>query len=328
MNLAKIDLDVFEFDYDLTWAAFFLNQHGHVYARYGTRESRDADSMISKPGFMTVARKALEAHRRDKDRKPARAAAAAPRTPESFRTLPDNLRSGKGCMHCHQVWDYERKDQGSYDKLQALRVYPLAENLGFSFDVDAGNVVASVAPAGFAAKAGLKAGDEVVEANGTPVYSSADLSWVLHRMKDGETAALKVKRAGSASTVSIRPTGDWRSRDIYWRGSMWAIQPTPGFGGKELDPAELAKAGLKPGSWAIKVRYIVTWGGESHEAGKSAVRAGLKVNDLVVGVAGKSDFDSELAFQAWYRLNQKAGSVVDLEILRDGKRMTLKLTVT
>lgn len=327
MNQARIDLNVFTFDYDLTWAAFFLNHHGHVYARYGTRKERDADTMINEEGFKTVMGKVLVAHRRGRNKKPSRIA-GGPRYPESFRTLPAKLKTGKNCMHCHQVWDYERKDQGAYDKLQALRVYPLAENLGFSFSVDKGNVVESVDRGGFAAKSGLRVNDEVVEANRTPVYSSADLSWVLHRMKDGDTVSLKVRRRRSPRTIRIKPAGDWRSRNIYWRGSMWAIQPTPGFGGKELNDSELSGVGLKPGSWAIKVRYIVTWGGDSHAAGMSAKRAGLRSGDIVTSVAGKTDFDSELDFQAWYRLNQKAGTTIDLGIIRGGKRQTLKLKVT
>ena len=326
MNQAKVDLNLFEFDYDLTWAGFFMNKHGHVYARYGTRKERDADTMISEKGLITVMNKVLEAHKRDKNKKLSRRKAA--KRPEAFRTLPAKFKSGKTCMHCHQVYDYERRDQGAYDKLQALRVYPLAENLGFSFSVDQGNVVESVAKGGFAAKAGLRAKDEVVEADKTPVYSAGDLSWVLNRMKKGATVSLKVRRGGSPRTIRVRPTGDWRSRDMYWRGSMWAIKPMPGFGGKELTDAELSKAGLKAGSWAIKVRYIVTWGGDAHPSGMSAKQAGLRNGDIVFSIAGKTDFDSELDFQAWYRLNQKPGAMIQIGIIRSGKRQTLKLKVT
>ena len=60
----------------------------------------------------------------------------------------------------------------------------------------------------------------------------------------------------------------------------------------------------------------------------SAKRAGLKNGDIVYSVAGRTDFDSELEFQAWYRLNQKAGTTINLGIIRGGKRQTLKLKVT
>ncbi len=325
MNGAGIDLNLFQFDYDLTWAAFFMNAHGHVYARYGARKDAHAEAMMSLAGLRTVMTRALEAHRRDPDRRPP--ATAEPLRPESFRSLPENLRSGKNCMHCHQVWDFQRRDLPAFSNAGATAVYPLPENLGFSLEVDRGNIVASVDPEGPAARAGLRAKDEVLAMNGTPVWSAADASWVLHNHSGGSPVLVDVQRAGARQQVKVVPQGDWRSRDISWRGSMWALRPATGFGGKRLDDAELQKLGLKAGTFAVRVNYIVDWDGADHPAGRNALKAGLRKGDVVLAAGGKRDFSGEMQFQTWFRLTQKPGTEIEIEILRDGKVVKLRIPI-
>jgi membrane-associated protease RseP (regulator of RpoE activity) len=279
------------------------------------RKDRHAEGMMSLAGLRKVMKAALEAHKTGADRKPA---ASTPRLADSFESLPPDLKSGKNCMHCHQVWDHMRKGMDpAAAKKEVLETYPLPENLGFTLDIDLGNVVKFVDPKGPAAKAGLKAKDEVAAVNGTPVYSAADFSWALQNLKGN---SIDIELAGK-KTVKFAPAGDWRVRDITWRGSMWALRPATGFGGKQLDEAELKGLGLKPGAFAFKVNYIVDWGGQDNPAGLNAKRAGLQKGDIVVSAAGKADFATELDFQAWWRLNLKPGSDVDVAIFRAGKPM-------
>ena len=83
MNGAGVDLNLFEFDYDLTWSAFFMNHHGHIYGRYGTRKEVAAESMMSETGLKVVMQKVLDAHAADPDKKPT-AKKRAPLAPESY----------------------------------------------------------------------------------------------------------------------------------------------------------------------------------------------------------------------------------------------------
>ena len=44
VRISGADLNVFDFDYDLTWAAFFLNADETVYGRFGGRDAESPDS--------------------------------------------------------------------------------------------------------------------------------------------------------------------------------------------------------------------------------------------------------------------------------------------
>lgn len=319
VRMQGVDLNLFQFDYDLTWAAFLMNAHGHVYARYGARKDKDAEGLMSLEGFKTVLRKGLEIHRTEKDRKPA---TWTPKTHESLRSLPANLKSGKNCMHCHQAYDYLWRDDPSFEKKRATELYPLPENLGMTFDAARGNVVASVDPKGPAAQAGIKAKDAVVAINGVRVLSVADASWALHNAPKGDPIKVELARG----EVKVVPAGDWRARDISWRGSMWGLRPSPGFGGRPLKDGDLQAAGLRPGTFAFRVDYLVTWGDEAAR-GQNAMKAGIKKGDIVVSAGGKSSFASELDFQSWFRLTQKPGTEIEIGVLRVGKVVKIRLPI-
>ena len=53
----------------------------------------------------------------------------------------------------------------------------------------------------------------------------------------------------------------------------------------------------------------------------------LRKGDVVLAMAGKRDFQHHDHFQAWFRLEAKVGQTVDVEILRDGERRTIRLPV-
>ena len=59
-----LDLTLFQFDFDLTFSAFFLNADKTVYGRFGSRSEReDATKDISIAGFRKAMLAALELHR-------------------------------------------------------------------------------------------------------------------------------------------------------------------------------------------------------------------------------------------------------------------------
>src|SRR5436305_4826180 len=61
-RLNGIDLNVFRFDYDLTWLAFFADADLFVYARYGGRLPGDADARLSREGLLHVMNEVLPRH--------------------------------------------------------------------------------------------------------------------------------------------------------------------------------------------------------------------------------------------------------------------------
>ena len=61
-RIDNLDLNLFEFDYDLTFTVFFLNADGKVYARYGGRDGKDPDGRQSLAGLRYTMESVLEAH--------------------------------------------------------------------------------------------------------------------------------------------------------------------------------------------------------------------------------------------------------------------------
>ncbi|MGH7172947.1 MAG: PDZ domain-containing protein, partial [Gemmataceae bacterium] len=179
-RMRGVDLDLFDFDYDLTWMGFFLNADGIVYGRYGGRDAASADSRVSLAGLRYALKAALARHRR-RDWKSVLPKAKPPRTVEQYsatRRMPE-----RACIHCHQVYDLRRESMQAAGKwrLDELWVYPLPENIGLTLDIDRGDRVARVAVDSLAARAGIQGGDRLLTLNDRTIASFADFQYALHR---------------------------------------------------------------------------------------------------------------------------------------------------
>src|SRR5262249_31385421 len=89
-----LDLSLFQYDYDLSFAAFILNADRTIYGRFGTRSHRtESERDVSVEGFGKALAAALELHRQY----PAnRAALAAKRGPDAAIHAPEEFPSLKG----------------------------------------------------------------------------------------------------------------------------------------------------------------------------------------------------------------------------------------
>src|SRR5438552_12504007 len=89
-----LDLTLFQFDYDLTFAAFFLNADRTIYGRFGSRSERqDATKDISIEGFRKALAAALELHKHY----PANRSALAGKQPKNARfKTPDDFPALRG----------------------------------------------------------------------------------------------------------------------------------------------------------------------------------------------------------------------------------------
>ncbi|MFN6962157.1 MAG: PDZ domain-containing protein [Pyrinomonadaceae bacterium] len=81
----------------------------------------------------------------------------------------------------------------------------LTKQLAEHFKVDGGVMVTEVRENTPAAKAGLKAGDIIVEADGKPVKDDMDVIRAINGKKDGEAVQITFVRAGKRETVSVVP---------------------------------------------------------------------------------------------------------------------------
>src|SRR5262245_25720837 len=193
-----VDLNQFPFEYDLTWMAFFQDADGRTYARYGGRDADSAEGRLSVRGLRHTMDQVLAAHKAAPKAPPPKRPPA--RRPEDIPTMPALLKGHKdGCVHCHMVYDatYEHlRRRGAFSK-DLLWSYPLPENIGLRLQRDRPDAVAAVTPGSPAGKAGLRAGDVLRRANGTPVSTSADLQAVLDGVPAPGKLTVEVERKGS-----------------------------------------------------------------------------------------------------------------------------------
>src|SRR5438067_12657941 len=63
-RIDDVDLNLFDFDYDLTFMVFFLNAEGKVYARYGGRDAEGPDKRQSLEGLRYTMESVLRMHGR------------------------------------------------------------------------------------------------------------------------------------------------------------------------------------------------------------------------------------------------------------------------
>ena len=339
VNMAGVDLNIFTFDYDLTFAAVLMNADGTIYHRYGSRDSGPAASRLSMASFVRVLRESLKDHEiyQAKPRPPEpKEKRTADEIPSLARKIEERKRTGKHaeCIHCHMVngeRDETARESGKFLRDEVLGRWPLPEKVGLTLDIDDPALVKRVAAGSPAASAGVKPGDRLVRAGEQRIRTQTDLQWILDSTPNASaTIQLETIREGDMvmlPKLELRP--GWKIADpweLAWRSSMWGLRPQPGFGGQPIDGEEREKLGLGASVFALKVGYIVDWGNEAR-FGENVHKAGIRKGDIVLSVAGSKDFKSELHFQSWFRLTRKSGEKVQIELLRDGKPTQVELPV-
>ena len=335
-----LDLSLFQFDTDISFAAFFLNGDRTVYGRYGTRSERQhAEKDIAMEGFRAAIAGALELHRNYPSNKSSLSGKqplpVTFQTPEQYPALSTkyastlNYATGKvaaSCIHCHQLGEAQRKIFRADRKPMpddVLRPWPMPAVTGFSLDPKTRGIVREVVEGSSADKAGLKVGDELVALEGQPVLSIADVQWVLHHAKAPASLTATIRRGGRDDKLSIMLDADWRRRsDISWRTSTWDLRrmAAGGLVLKELTAEERQQAGLAAAVLGLRVDYVGQY--NEHAAGK---RAGFLKNDILVSCEDQQEPMSE---SDWlHRLLQKRlpGDTIPVTVLRGSERVKLEL---
>ncbi|MCS6852795.1 MAG: PDZ domain-containing protein [Gemmataceae bacterium] len=334
-----LDLGLFQFDYDQSFAAFLLNADGTIYGRYGTRSHQTYWSDdVSVEGLVKALEKALALHAEYPKNKAALAGKRGPAlefpTPEKYPQLsgkygPTLDLDGKGiqsCIHCHQIGDAQKqlyRDRRQPMPEKVLFPYPHPKVLGLILDPRECATVLRVEKDSPAAKSGFQPGDVILTLQGQPILSIADVQWVLHQA--GAASALKatVRRGPQTLDVSLRLPAGWRQReDLSWRVSTWALRRMA-LGGlvlETLPDAERPKLGLTGTGMALRVKQVGNWG--PHAA---AQNAGFRQGDIVVAFDGRTDLPRETDVLAYALNNRKAGESVPVTVLRDGRKVELQL---
>jgi S1-C subfamily serine protease len=294
---------------------FFLNAQEKVYARYGGRDAENPDKRQSLAGLHYTMQSVLQMHEGAEK-------TFAPRSKEApyiLRQVFDQRGLGH-CMHCHQVKERLNADlqkAGKWSRDLVWR-YPLPENLGFTLEVDRGNVIEQIKEKSPASAAGLKVGGVVRRLNGVPIHSFADAQFALDRAPS--TGAIEVvwQRGDQVQNAKLSLRDGWRATDLSWRPSMQHSVPSPRLYGSDLSPAEKKALGLSPAQLAFR---------QKHPLSEQARAAGIRQGDIIVGIDDKLLETDVAGFYHYVRSNYLIGDRVTINFLRDGQRHNLHMTL-
>ena len=105
-------------------------------------------------------------------------------------------------------------------------VTPLGKQLAEHFGVDSGLMISEVRENSPAAKAGLKAGDIIVEMNGKTVKGDIDLMRSINEKKDGDLI-LTIVRDRNRQTVTVTPEASKDGGFFFQNGDEDILPPAP-----------------------------------------------------------------------------------------------------
>jgi len=353
INANKLDLERFQFDYDLSFSTLFFNADGTLYARYGSwTHQKDPENKVT-ASFAAALQGVLRVHRgypanqallAGKQGKPVKH-----KRPTDMPGIKGKYRaelnwSGKvvqSCVHCHQLGDAQRlelRDAGKPLPLPLIYPHPPASVLGLGFDNSSFPLkVATVAEGSPAATAGVRVGDQLLafgvgetgeakKESREIIVTEADLSWVLHHAPDaGGKMAAVVHRDGGRSTLAIELPVGWRKQvDISRRVGTWPMRAMA-FGGMKLDaldPAKRSELGLKQEQLGLFAKHVGQYGKHA-----KAKQAGWRKGDILLAVDGDDQQRSESELIGQLLREHKKGDKVPATVLRNGKQMSLSFPV-
>jgi serine protease Do len=190
-----------------------------------------------------------------------------------------------------------------------------------------------------AEKAGVRAGDVVVEFDGERVRSARQFARLVQETPDGRTVKATVVRDGSRQTLDITPEAGSRA----WGGDVLLHMPDierqveRGLRALPRDFAfDFHMDGFSPwsrGRLGVRLAPLTDQLAEyfgakdgvlvsSVEEGSAAAKAGLKAGDVILAVNGRTvGSPSEVAQEI---RDAEDGTALEIRVLRDRKELTLK----
>jgi len=336
-----LDLATFQYDTDQSFAVFMLNADGTIYGRFGTRSHRtEWFGDVSLTGMAKALQGALELHADYPNNKESLAGKHGPKplypSPEKFPSLKDKYTDSlnysgnvvRSCIHCHQIGDARRDYYRSRNTPMPQRLifpYPHPKSVGLILDPKEKATITKIVPDSPADRSGFRSGDEILTLDNQPLLSMADVQWVLEQAPPaGGNVSAVVLRDGKRVNLTLELAAGWRrADDISWRVSSWGYRrmATGGMLLAALPAEERQEAGLtNPKQMALKVEHLGQYG--AHAAAK---KAGFKKGDVLVEFDGRTNLLREADLFERGLTKLKPGDKVRVTVLRDGKRVDLKL---
>ncbi len=312
-SMNGVNVNQFQFEYDLTWMAFFQNSAGLTYTRYGGREDHDTESHLNKASLLRVMRQVLILHQKDRVQPSNRfePAAKTVRTPEDIPPMKKMLsRRKESCIHCHDVKAATLRQHRELGQLEKGMVftYPSPSRLGIRLDPEIQFKVRSVKENSPAAAAGIRAGDLIRTMGGQRVLTFADATRVLELAPQTGAIQVGLQRVDEKLMARMRlPEGWRRNDDPSWRPTTSFVGPVSGIWGRRANLQQRKQLGLEAATLAMRVTFIWTpW----------ARKSGIKTGDTIVSVDGfKADMNIR-QFQSYLHLNRNWGDRIKVTVRR------------
>jgi len=335
-----LDLSLFQYDTDQSFAVFLMNADRTIYGRFGTRsDQRNWTDDVSIAGLAKALEGALALHQAYPNNKTQLAGKIGPSpdfpAPENYPRLAGKYGSEldykgnvvQSCIHCHQIGDAQRqfyRDKEGALPERVLFPYPHPKAIGLILDPEQRATVLRVDAGSLAEKAGFKPGDEIQSLDSQPLLSMADVQWVLHHVSaGGGSINAVVSRGGKTSNVTLALPAGWRKLDdIAWRASSWELRRM-GFGAmylKTMTPEQRAEQKLPATGMALRAEHVGQFA--PHDVAK---KAGVMKDDVLISFNGRTDFTRETDLLA-YALNEiPVGARVPAVFMRNGEKFNAEL---
>jgi serine protease Do len=334
-----LDLNLFQFDYDQSFHAMFLNADKTIYGRFGTRSQRKEDEDMTLDGLRAAMKAVLALHKDYPKNKAALAGKSgskvAHEVPEAMPGLHGKYKSEidyegnvvQSCIHCHQIRDSERAQYRSQDKElpeAVLFPYPLPDVIGLSLDPSECATVTKIAEGSIAGQTKLAPGDKLLTINSQSLVSIADLQWVLHNAPSEGKLRVTYERSGEVRQTELKLSKGWRAKsNLSWRPTTWDLRRMA-LGGLwliDLNDEERTKRGLGNEGMALWAKHVGEYG--EHAVAKNA---GFRKDDVLVSVGKESGRLSETDLIAM-ALKHSRGEKLPVTVLRGKERIQLTLTL-
>ena len=336
-----MDLSLFQFDYDLTFAAFFMNADKTIYGRFGTRaEYENAAKDISIESFKQALEAALALHAGYPENKAVLAAKTGPepikKTPEAFpallrysSTLNFNSSIDRQCIHCHQIGEAQREIHW-YDRKAVpdavLYPFPMPDVLGLHFSAKHRAKISKIASGSSAERDGFRRADEILTLDGQPIISIADVQWILHRAQEDTTLPATVDRHGEEINLTLTLNPGWRKgSDISWRTTTGELRLVA-LGGmvlKDLSDAERQRKGIGETEMALNVETVSRRERRSSSQ-TNAQRAGIRRGDIIVGYGDRTDRLTESGIIGYVLQEKPQAKTLPIKLLRNGEQVAVR----
>ncbi len=316
-KLDGIDLNNYDFDRHNTLFYFVTNEHGHIYLRYGGRNSHSAEKFLNLDSLSVALEKGLDLFEKNPE-SGSNKKVGAQVFPSNLRSMNAEVIAKQRCVECHLAEDHlarEKISAGIFEPLWDLYSYPDIELLGLEFDIPRGIFISEVN--GNARLAGIEKGDLITHIEGRKVYTYADLQYEYNKLnRYSKILQIQVQRGSETVAITIKLPKQWWKSNLAYK--HWSIEPILSFSSKNLLEESKKKLGIKSSEFAVKVEAVEI------EAMLYQLH-NLKKEDVIYSVNGVSSSELTDELVTYVKLLFTAEENIRLGVIREGEKIEIPL---